>query len=170
MITIINPSFEDNFNGWEVFTPVGAETVVTSSFLTYLPVNGNYFALLKNDGPGNFTSVSQSFSAQAGDIIAGWAFFKTYDYMPYDDYGEVIIRQGATTIATVFLASISTVGDYGQTPWTYWQYLFTSPGVYTIEARITNVGDDGFDSYLGLDALGDPVARGIRIDEIETSL
>ncbi|CAH2214312.1 hypothetical protein [Tepidibacter aestuarii] len=166
MSQIINRSFDQGFTGWTLVVPPGATATTPSSFLTYTPINGNFFALLKTDGPGSYTTVSQSFYAKKGDKISGWAFFKANDYLPYDDKSKVVIKSGTTVISTVFSASVSTVGDYGQTPWTFWEYVFTSTGTFTLEGNITNALDSILDSYLGLDAIQliRPPARGILLN------
>lgn len=149
---IINPSFEHLFTGWDLEIPPRGTAQTTAEFDIYRPIEGSYFALLKTDGPGSYTRVNQRFNAKAGDVISGWSFFKTNDYMPFNDTGEVTLKQNGTTIATLFSASVSTVGDYGQTPWTYWEFPITANGVYTIEGKIMNQLDSILDSYLGLDA------------------
>jgi hypothetical protein len=156
---IINPSFETgDFTGWTVVVPGGGSTAVVTSFntpfapfVTFNPVQGNFFALLKTDGSGNFTSVSQTFFACAGDEISGWAFFQTPEFPGvFNDFAEVRILLGAALVATPYFASVNTTGDTG---WVNWSYTFTAPGTYTLEARVTNVGDNVEDSYMGLDAI-----------------
>src|SRR5207249_4183106 len=107
----------------------------------------------KTDGPGSFTTLSQTFTANAGDRITGWAFFDAADYMPYNDHAEVVITSSGGGSVTVFSFSVSAVGDYGQTPWTKWQYTFPSGGTFTIQAQLTNALDNNLDSRLGFDAL-----------------
>jgi hypothetical protein len=162
-ITITNGSFETgNLNGWSTYIPPEGYAIATTSYSWSSPSygsfsakHGSYFALLKTDGPGSYTALSQSFYANAGDKICGWAFFKAEDYMPYNDDCTVRIKNSAgTVIYTAFSASVSTVGNYGNTPWTYWQYTFATAGTYTVEARIANNGDSGYDSVMGLDFVG----------------
>ncbi|WNB90836.1 HYR domain-containing protein [Bacillus sp. NEB1478] len=157
---IINPSFETgNFTGWTVTIPTGGSAAVVTSFttpfaptLTFNPVNGNFFALLKTDGPDNFTSVSQTFSACAGDTISGWTFFQSPEIpiTQFNDFAEVRILLGAAVVATPYFASVNTTGDTG---WVNWTHTFISPGTYTLVARVTNVGRAAFDSFMGLDAI-----------------
>ncbi|MDM5317031.1 HYR domain-containing protein [Fictibacillus sp. b24] len=157
---IINPSFETgNFTGWTVNVPTGGSATVVNSFttpfapvVTFSPVQGNFFAVLKTDGSGNFTSVSQTFFACAGDQISGWAFFQSPEVPPtqFNDFAEVRILSGATLVATPYFASVNSTGDTG---WNNWTYTFVTSGTYTLEARVTNVGRAAFDSYMGLDAI-----------------
>jgi hypothetical protein len=160
---IINGGFETgDFSGWNVSTGLlGSAQVVTRFDYdypqpgTYSAKEGTYFALLRNGQRDVWTVVSQPFHADTGDAISGFSFFKTDDYMPWNDESsvEITVNSGPQVVATVFQASVSTVGDEGGTPWTYWAYVFTSPGEYTIQAKVTNRFDSQVDSYLGLDGV-----------------
>ncbi len=98
--------------------------------------------------------VSQQFTVQPGDTISGWAFFDTSDYLPYTDNGYVRITDANDNIvATPFAASIASVGSYGETPWTPWQFTFTTGGAYKIAAGVDNGIDSTVASYIGLDAV-----------------
>jgi len=154
--SIINGSFETgDLTGWTA-SPAGLVSVV-SSYHTYsptpfTPVHGNFFALLEaGAGTGVYTTLSQTFSANAGDTILGWAFFQANDFMPYDDDAYVRIVQGNLIL---FSSSVSAVGDYGFTPWTFFAYTFPSSGTFTIEAGVRNVEDNDLSSVLGLDYVG----------------
>lgn len=150
---LANGGFETgDLSGWSLSVPPGGSAGATGSAFGYGPVDGSYFALLKTNGPGSYTTAAQTFTVNAGDKIAGWAFFKTGDYWPYNDNAHVAIWQGSTHVATVFLADVGIVGDNGSTPWTYWEHIFTAGGTYTVQARVANAFDSGFDSYMGLDA------------------
>lgn len=151
---LVNPSFEaGDLSGWDLTIPSGGSAVAATSYKSYEAEDGDFFALVKTNGSGLRTIVSQTFSACAGDKISGWAFFEAEDYMFFNDNTQVRIKSGSTVLDTVFSASVSTVGDYGATPWTYWQYTFTAAGTYTVEALIANFVDAGFDSHMGLDAV-----------------
>jgi hypothetical protein len=150
---IRNGSFENGFLGWQQDVPPGATAETVMEFEDYVPIKGCYFALLKTDGPGSYNSIQQSFYANAGDSISGWAFFLTKDYMPYDDNSNIQILSGDTVLSTPFSASVSSVGDYGSTPWTHWEYTFPTTGIYTVRAEIANAVDSNYPSYVGLDAI-----------------
>lgn len=154
-----NGSFENDFSGWTLCVPPGATAATVGCFEDYQPVDGCYFALLKTDGPGAYNIIRQDFYANAGDTLSGWAFFKTNDYLPYNDRCDVSLLSGGNVLATLFEASVSSVGDYGHTPWTRWEYTFAQSGLYTLKAEITNVGDSANDSFLGLDAIKLCIAR-----------
>jgi len=148
---LANPSFEPgDLSGWSTSIPSGGFADVRVSYGSYAAVDGSYFALLKTNGGGSFTTVSQTFSASAGDKISGQAFFYTIDYMPFNDNAQVEIISGGSVVATVFSANVSTGGS---TPWTYWEYTFTAADTYTVEARVANWFDSAVDSHMGLDAV-----------------
>jgi hypothetical protein len=160
----INGGFETgDFTGWNVTTGLwGAAQVVTRFDYpwpqpgTYFAKEGTYFALLQNGQRDVWTVVSQPFNIESDrGGIGGWAFFKTVDYLPWNDEScvEITVNSGPQVVATVFQASVATVGDEGGTPWTYWSYMFTSPGEYTIQAKVTNRLDSSVPSFLGLDGV-----------------
>lgn len=153
---IKNGSFENGFNDWSLTVPSGASADTVNHFNNYCPIEGCYFALLKTNGPGSYTTLSQTFTANAGDTIEGYSFFKTNDYMPFNDNCKIVIKSGNASgpiIATPFSESVATVGDYGQTPWKHWSYTFTNNGEFTVEAKIANAIDSILDSYIGIDAI-----------------
>jgi hypothetical protein len=150
---IRNGGFENGFVGWQQDVPPGATAETVMEFEDYVPIKGCYFALLKTDGTGTYNSIQQSFYANAGDTISGWAFFLTRDYMPYNDHCNVQILSGDTVLSTPFSASVSSVGDYGSTPWTHWEYTLPATGIYTIRVEIANALDANFPSFMGLDAI-----------------
>jgi len=134
----------------------------------YMPKTGPEFILMKTDGPGSYTTAARTFVAKAGETISGWAFFDARDYVPYNDNGQVTISSGGTVLATLFSASVATVGSYGETPWTYWEYTFLSDGTYTLEAKVANAFDSTLDSYLGLDVLINAATCSTSPDEVGT--
>lgn len=155
--TLTNPSFETgSLDPWNSVVPVYGSAGVVPSYNTKNAINGSYFALLKTDGPGSYTTISQSFTAQVGDTISGYAFFQSWDNGGfYNDNAMVRIMQENSEIETVFYSDSNAIGYSNSTPWTFWSYTFSATGTYTIEARVANVGSGTYDSYMGLD-LGVP--------------
>jgi hypothetical protein len=156
---LVNPSFETgDLSGWIKYVPLGGSAAAvpyyysgSPKYISYNPKDGLSFAGLKTNGPGSYTTVSQTFDASAGSKISGWAFFYTEDFMPYNDDAYVrIIDSDGNVIDTPFEANVSPVGT---TPWTYWEYIFTQAGIYTVEARVANDRDPQTDSYMGLDGV-----------------
>jgi hypothetical protein len=144
-IVMVNPGFESGTTaGW-----VGSGTV-TTQLNGYTAPYGSRFAYVTSGCPTN--TLSQTFTASAGDKLSGAAFFDTDDYLPYNDNGSVrivITPSGSST--AVFSSSVGQVGSGGGTPWTAWQYTFSSSGTYRIEVQSTNVNDCGVNSYVGID-------------------
>ena len=159
---LVNPSFETgDLSGWDTYIPEGGSAKAALIYypawkepLSYSAIDGLYFALLKTDGPGSYTTLSQTFYASADSIIEGWAFFDYQDYwLSTDDAYVQIIDSGGVVVATVFYAGQDTVDEFGQTEWTHWVHKFTQPGTYTVEARVANNWDSWWDSYMGLDGV-----------------
>jgi hypothetical protein len=156
--SLSNPGFETgDTTGWTETIPSGGSINVVTSYVTDLSntwtaKDGDYFAVLKTDGAGSSTALSQSVTVMNGDTISGWAFFDARDGLPWDDDAAVVILDETLAIVDVpFYADVEMVGNYGDKPWTAWSYTFTADGTYTVEARITNYGDDLGDSRMGFD-------------------
>jgi hypothetical protein len=146
---LINPGFETGtLAGWS-----GSATV-TPSYNGYAAPDGNYFAVVPAGCSTN--ALTQTFSAQAGQTLTGWAFFQANDYMPYNDSGAVQLAvTGGGTTTTVFSSSVAEVGNYGATPWHQWSYTYPADGQYTITASSTNAYDCGLSSVVGIDLVAD---------------
>jgi hypothetical protein len=153
---IVNGGFElGAFTGWNVTIPQGGTAQVVTSFGTYLPAEGQYFTLLQNGQKDIYTMVSQPFTVEGvGSVIRGWAFFKTVDYLPFNDdcKVEITLYSGGQPVKTLFQSDVATVGTGGGTPWTFWSYAI-APGTYTIQGGVVNRGDSAVASYLGLDGV-----------------
>lgn len=154
-----NGGFEKgDFTDWATVIPPGASANVATSHTSdqgtnYGPVEGSYFALLKTDGPGSLTKASQAVNLTAGMKIKGWAAFDAHDYLPYNDYAQVrILDNIGNEVAKPWYSDVSIVGNYGDGPWTSWEWTAPSAGVYTLELSITNIGDSVVDSYALFDA------------------
>lgn len=153
-----NPSFENgDLSGWDLTLPPGGEAAAVMAYTSiggtlFTPTDGSWFALLKTNGPGSRTVLSQSFEVAGCGSIKGDAFFDAQDYFPFNDNAQVAIVDGAG-VETVFYADVAGVGDYGETPWTPWEYTFPAPGSYAVEASVVNVLDSILDSRMGLDAV-----------------
>jgi hypothetical protein len=161
---IANGGFESgDFTGWNVTIPQLGTAQVVSQYkspgtgTTYDPVEGRYFAKLTPGVTTDYTIVSQNFAADRGDVISGWAFFKSEDYMPFNDRSSVDIflvnNMENRIVGTVFAASVSTAGNYGAVPWTSWSYAIMAKAVYSVQARIINVGDPSLPSVAGIDGI-----------------
>jgi len=153
---LVNPGFETGtLEGWDYYIPYGGTLQVVSTSTWHDPIEGSYFALLKTDGPGSYTRVWQTIDVAAGDVISGWAFFKTNDYPPYTDNGSVRVLDAETSsvVATLYYEDTVGVGGFGYSDWTWFEYTFETAGTYVFEARVSNYGDSGYDSYIALDGV-----------------
>ena len=144
---VTNGDFETgNFNGWTKYVPYGGSADVVNLHAAYNPVNGNYFAKLKTDGPGSYTTLTQDVYMSAGTTIEGWAAFDAGDY--FNDNADVRIFDSSTNlVATPWYSDVSIVGKYGNGPWTYWEWTAPAGDTYTLELRVSNAKDSTYDSY-----------------------
>jgi hypothetical protein len=164
---IENGSFEAPFiPWWSLSIPPGgsAQRVTTHTGdmgKVYYPVDGNKFALVKTDGPGSLSIVSQSFAMYPGMRIKGWAFFDSRDwYPPYQDYAQVLIKDATgAVVATPWYEDSTTNANptpydvYWDGPWTEWWWEAELEGTYYVELQITNCLDSLLDSMAGFDAI-----------------
>ena len=167
---LTNPGFETgDVTGWTTVIPSGASlNVVTSHTDTsgsatgttsWGPYQGDYFALLKTDGPGSTTHMTQVFSATAGEKLEFAYFWDSQDYTPFNDSAFGVLNQPYGSPVTLFQEDISSdPANYWGTPWTLVSYTLPDSGSYTIDFYITNVGDEVLDSHLGVDYIPAPGA------------
>jgi hypothetical protein len=162
---LTNGSFETgDLTGWTAVLPVGGSaSVVTghsnlngSGTTSWAPSDGGYFTLLKTDGPGSLSRIYQSFYASPGASLSFDYFWDSGDYKPFDDTTTGTLLLGIGTdgpvVSTLFSHSVNTdQTDYWGTTWTPVGYQFTNGGMYTLLIEITNGGDSGLDSYVGID-------------------
>ena len=71
---LTNGSFETTTTaGWTEVVPTGGAIAVVTSADGTDSVDGTYFARLKTNGPGSFTTLSRDVTVAAGDTVSGWA-------------------------------------------------------------------------------------------------
>lgn len=141
---------------------------------TYGPQEGGYFLRLKTDGSYDYTIAEQTIAMGAGDVLSGMAAFDAVDagWGPgdwWDDHALIEIYQGDTLIAIPWYAAINgesvvynppsvsidnlqIVGDWGDGPWTAWDFTAPGSGMFTMKFKVANVGSDSdtehrWDSY-----------------------
>lgn len=166
-VTLNNAGFETgDFSGWTLSSP-GQGQVVSShasynGLRAWQPEAGNYFALVT---AGDLTTtVSQQIQAQAGDSLSFAWFFDGQDYVIYNDSVSYSILDGTgSPVGGRTLASIATVGNYGNTPWTEETYTFQTSGAFTFNYQVTNGFDDTFSSQAGLDMFEAPVPEPLTL-------
>jgi hypothetical protein len=162
-VALVNGGFESgDTSGWQVQVECTSDcdtdsVEVVQSYEgnteTLTAPDGNYFAILRGACPDS--TLSQQFTAEAGQVLFGNAFFSVNeaagDEFEYDDYGRVEVMQGNTVVATLFDKDAISVGGETNTPWTPLSYTIPSTGTYTLVATSGNGEDCSVDSVLGID-------------------
>ena len=159
---VINGSFETgDLTGYDY---VGNVNVVTSSTSyagnDYYATDGNYFVEINTDSDfyddcsvlspdaTNCSAIGTSASLYGGQTLNfDWAFL-TEDYDPFFDFAVFIVDDFGNTYD---LASVATVGDYGETGWNSFSWTATSSGTYEMIFAASNFLDDGVNSKLLVD-------------------
>ena len=165
LLALTNGGFEA-FGGIPGWSTNGTGSVLSVPFAPgapspIRPVEGRRFALVNADSSrrGGYTTLSNSFLAEAGDTISGSAYFKSLDASATgaDDAYVAIKNPAGDVVATLFYAGTATgdpetsVGPNGQTPWTEFSYTFAESGPYLIEAGVSDKGNTALASQIGLD-------------------
>jgi hypothetical protein len=121
-ITLVNAGFETgNTAGWN-----GTGTAM-QAYAGYTAAAGSYFAVVRSPGCPEET-LAQRFTADAGDVLTGWAFFSTTEVVRWNDDGAVrVVVEKTATDTIVFSSSVADVGDLGSSPWTRLSYAFQAP-------------------------------------------
>jgi hypothetical protein len=148
-----NGDFENGLANWSLSRNSdfqGDPILVVPQFQNYSPTKGASFALLRSSLADTYNRISQTVNMKAGDRLAGSAFFKTQDYLPYDDDAYIRIVE---LDAVLFSSRVSAVGNYGGTPWTDFEFTIPTTGTFTIELAVRNAIDGAGSSYLGVDNL-----------------
>ncbi|MCY2997856.1 MAG: hypothetical protein NT168_07055 [Planctomycetota bacterium] len=148
-----NGDFENGLANWSVSRNSdfqGDPILVVTQFQNYSPTKGSSFALLRSSLENTYNRLFQAVNLKAGDRLAGSAFFKTQDYLPFDDDAYIRIVE---LDAVLFSSRVSAVGDYGGTPWTNFEFTIPTTGTFTIELAVRNAIDGAASSYLGVDNL-----------------
>ena len=175
---IANGGFETgNLNGWTATIPTGGSidvvttcatgTGTSSSVLCHGPYapyqarEGARFALLKTNGPGSLTVLSQGVQVPVGAVVSGWVFFSDGEApgaFTISDTGSVEILLNGISFGgagIVFSANAATKPGAGSdsTPWTFFQFQTPVAGLLSVKATVTNASDSIWDSLLGLDGV-----------------
>lgn len=155
-LAINNASFEKGLADWSVSSSSGNVTVATSavanSGVIYTPTAGNSMAVV------NGTSfLSQISSWNTGDQISfDWAFLAR-DYAPFNDYSIFAVKDlDGNVYGSVRLSDVKTVGDYGDTGWQTYTYVFDSAFDGVIQFGSINSQDQALSSTLLVDNVKPP--------------
>ncbi len=118
-----NLGFEDLLSGWHTDPGNSGDVSVVTQFtarggidpnteqavpaFTFSPVEGHNFAVLTTGRTSSASELSRSFAVgQGGQIISLAAFFDAGDYLPFNDYGDIVLFKNDVPLATLFAASI----------------------------------------------------------------
>lgn len=141
--SISNMGFESGMTGWTV---AGTGGLVTSD-TQFSPTFGDAVFSGNNSGYiSGASSISRIASITAGDTIDFMWRFIAGDYLPYNDLSFFV---GNTYVQ---LASVATVGNYGDSGWQYFSWVSPTTYVGPVLWGIANVGDNLLSSTLLLDA------------------
>ncbi len=169
--SLSNSGFEKKtLTGWNVTGTTSTSIVkATNSYGAYTPAYGGYMAWVSaygcngNSGlPGTQPeTLSQTFSATAGDTLSGKAYFKANDALPRNDSRAVRMVGPDGNVTTLLSWDVESVGTNGGSSWTPWAFTFPTTGTYTLKAvSINGVSTSGGSctnpSVVGLD-LPDPL-------------
>jgi hypothetical protein len=143
---LTNGSFETgDFAGWTIAGP--STSVVVASWpggtqgVDYAPQEGSKFAIVHADDATAPVTIEQTFSADAGAIISGSAFFQN---LGGGDFAKIeILSATNVVVATPFFA---TGGQDG--PWTPWTHTLIASGSYTFRGTVLAVN---WTPLMGLD-------------------
>lgn len=91
------------------------------------------------------TFLSQNFTLGAGSTVSFQWDFKAGDYAPYYDFADVVIGSNVFS-----LASVATVGDYGDSGWHSFSYTLGSAMSGPVEFVVSNARDNGYSSTLNI--------------------
>jgi hypothetical protein len=159
---IVNPEFgTGDTTGWQSTTTQEPAPYVTTGYHGFYPGAPSYVSPIGSNfavvlGGCHINTLSQTFTAAAGDTLEGWSFFQSNDYLPFNDSGSVTIA-GEGTSSTVFSSDVEAIGSYtGSTNWVQWSYTFPASGTYTISVASTNDTDCLESSAVGFVLGGEP--------------
>lgn len=174
-------TFPQDFGNIDVVTNWTSDRTLGASGrwpVTYEPVEGNYFVALETGAPtGDFTVLSQTISLNQGNTLEGWATFCCgsevyYPYFPidadnYNDYALIsVLNNQGQVVAEPWYADSFDLGyeittpegertgelvDFGPLPWEHWSWTAPTSDSYTLQYKITQVGDVIGNSYAFFD-------------------
>ena len=131
------------------------------------PADGDHLVLLSTGDVRpdevNKATLSQDIKVRPGERLSGAYFFGTCDYLPWDDYAEIVLIADPNTMSepndiVLAMTSISILGegDYASMEgWERFEYTFgeQKAGNYKLVLSVYDEGDLILNSYLAVDDL-----------------
>ena len=121
------------------------------------PTSGSHFAYMRSMGDvGDETSLTAVVSANAGVILSFDILFDTGDFSPYGGDARVvdvtINSPESDTSETLYSIDLSTVGDFGQSPWFHIVHTFATTGLHSLSFVVRQGNPDPtYQSALAVD-------------------
>jgi hypothetical protein len=110
---------------------------------------GELFGVITaGQGMGVYSTLSRSFTLNAGGTISGYAGFLANDYLPFNDDAYVAVNGG-----DLHAWNVDGVGDNSASGWVYFTFVAPLAGVYTLELGVTNRGDNNMSSQAVIDGV-----------------
>lgn len=161
---LINVGFETgDFTGWTAVVPVGgiAQVQSTAGAGGITPLFGTYMAHLKTDGPGSYTTLSQSIFMGGGAMVSGnvnWYDAELASSQPafYNDNVAVQIYNSANALVSTAFYDQHSGNTTIVNGWAPWSYTASAADTYKVVYKITNIGDSIVDSHAYFDGVKVP--------------
>jgi hypothetical protein len=135
-----NTDFSQGITGWELSGNV--------------LINGSTVSVGGGCGANVNCYISQTFIANAGDTLSGNVQWFGGDYMPFNDYGSLLLIDHTNrTTSTIFYGDVNTYGNFGQSPLTNWNVLLSNSDSYRLELTSANYLDNTFSSTIKMSNL-----------------
>lgn len=175
---LINGDFSSSLSNWDVapdgsLANTGSSLTVTNDFLTSGPdtttiwsnTKSGTFAYVWSGQDGEYTTLSQKFSAVAGSVVSAYVAFATTDWYGDASYNDdaylTLSKAGSATPVRSWTASVQNFYDSSTgalsaftTGWTNFVASVASSGDYVLTLGVRNVGDSGSqNSYALLDGV-----------------
>ncbi|HYD32667.1 MAG TPA: PEP-CTERM sorting domain-containing protein [Azospirillaceae bacterium] len=154
---VVNGSFETgDLTGWTPAHLSGIDVYTGGGNFDLHPHHGDYFAMLEGVRENNYTSLMQSVYLKAGQTLYGWAMFLARDELPQNDNAYAKIQLQNSVAGITWTVDVMSVGDYGRTDWTKFEYEALVDGWYDISVGVANIGDgdEAYASAILLDHVG----------------
>lgn len=153
---IQNGDFNNGLSGWFTF-PGGNAGTTSANLGPGASPSGNPYGYAYSGAVDSYQYLYTNFTANAGQWVSFDWFFSAGDYLPFNDDGFVALYDFTSgTFIYTDAASVSSVGNFGNTGWQTVSVFLPNTGTYQIQAAVTNRLDSAVTSYVGLDGVMNP--------------